>query len=129
MCTHKPLSFVITDQNQNFILRLLRSSNPISLFRLGVTLPRLGTHLLVQYLRLVCTRPRHTAALDDVLQTNLTSNLAHALSVSSSGASRAKEDVHLFQRQAFGLWEEEVDESSAAESQESEEDVLSNASV
>ena len=111
------------------MLRLLRPSDPIPLLGLRVTLPSLRAQLLVQHLWLVCTRCGHTAALDDVFQTNLTSNLAHALSVSSSGASGTKEDVHFFQRQAFGLWEEEVDESSAAESQESEEDVLSNASV
>jgi hypothetical protein len=66
----------------------------------------------------------HTATLDNIFQADFTSNLAHALSIGSSGAGRAKEDVHLFQRQAFGLWEEEVNESSAAESQESEENVL-----
>ena len=111
------------------MLRLLRPSDPIPLLGLRVTLPSLRAQLLVQHLWLVCTRCGHTAALDDVFQTNLTSNFAHALSVSSGGAGRAEEDIHLFQREAFGLWKEEVNESSATEGQESEEDVLSNASA
>jgi hypothetical protein len=84
---------------------------------------RLSADLLIKNLRLVRTRARNTA-LDDVFQANLASDFAHTLSVSSSGAGGSEEGVHLFERQAFGLGEEEVDECGAAEGDDAEENVL-----
>jgi hypothetical protein len=84
---------------------------------------RLSADLLIKNLRLVRTRTRDTA-LDDIFQTNLTSDFAHTLGVGCSGAGGSEEGVHLFERQAFGLGEEEVDECGAAEGDDAEENVL-----
>lgn len=98
--------------------------SPTLSVRLSITLSSLRVRLLVQNLRLVRTSARHTTTLDDIFQAHLASNLAHALSISSSGAGGSEEDVHFFEGQAFGFREEEVDESGAAEGDEAEEDVL-----
>lgn len=90
---------------------------------------RLCARFLVQNLWLVRARRGHTATLDDILQADLAGDLTHTLSVSSSGAGGTEEDIHLFKRQTLGFREEEVNEGSAAKSQEAEEDVLSNALV
>ena len=57
---------------------------------------------------------RHTKA-------DLLVNLAHALSISSSGASGSEEDVHFFKREVLRLREEPPDESGADEGQEAKE--------
>jgi hypothetical protein len=89
---------------------------------------RLSADLLIENLRLVRTRTGDTA-LNNVFQANLASDFAHTLSVGCSSAGGSEQGVHLFQRQAFGLGEEEVDESSAAEGYNSEEDILQNVLV
>jgi hypothetical protein len=89
---------------------------------------RVRARFLIKNLRLIGTRTRDTT-LDDIIQANLASDFTHTLSVSSSSTGGSEEGVHFFQRQAFGLGEEEVDECSAAESYEAEEDVLRNVLV
>jgi hypothetical protein len=89
---------------------------------------RVRARLLIKNLRLIGTRTRNTA-LEGFLQANLAGDFAHTLGVGCSGAGGSEESVHLFQRQAFGLGEEEVDESGAAEGDDAEEDVLRNVLV
>jgi hypothetical protein len=89
---------------------------------------RVRASFLIENLRLVRTSTRNTT-LDDVVQANLARNFAHTLSVSSSSTCGSEQGVHLLQRQAFGLGEKEVDERSATEGYETEEDVLQNVSV
>jgi hypothetical protein len=89
---------------------------------------RVRARLLIKNPRLISTRARNTA-LDNILQATLASDFAHTLGVGCSSAGGAEEGVHLFQRQAFGLGEEEVDESGAAEGDDAEEDVLQDVLV
>jgi hypothetical protein len=103
--------------------RLTLSPYTLFLFRLGTMLTGLSSHLLVQDLRLVHARCRHTVSFDHLIQTDLASDLAHAFSVSCSNPDRPEQNIHLLQREAFGFREEEVDKSSPSEGQYSKENV------
>lgn len=48
------------------------------------------------------------------VKTDFLVDLTHPFGVSLGHADRSKEQIHLFERQRLGLWEEEVDESGAS---------------
>lgn len=65
----------------------------------------------------------HVVRVLKLTKTDLPVDLTHAFSISGGGTGRTEEDIHLLERQALGLREEEPDEASTEEGEDTEEDV------
>lgn len=59
--------------------------------------------------------------MDHAIQSNLAVDLCHALLIGCSNSTAAKHDIHLFEGQPLGLWNEESDKARPHENEDTKE--------